>query len=231
MTRTNLTTIKPANYATVMMIGSLAVSCGAARSTMPRPQVRWYVVGIPESRPALIVQGSDERMPAIAWNWKNHTGLHAHQSVRGSLPWSQVVLTPRRSIMFYWNPVVSPNFVNFCLLRARPKAGSPVTPGMVLASCTVNVTYPSGHGCKLDSSGLLTVDPHTSVWPNVYNNLAPSDEHMSVARRSHHDSCTQDCARSQQCAGDVLSQGGQDSTIYLPGLVLLLPFCKSPVVG
>lgn len=84
---------KAAKYAIVMMIGSMAVSCGAAHSTMPRPQVRWYVAGVPESRPTLIVQGSDERMPAIAWKWKNLTGLHAHKSVSGSLPWSQVVLT------------------------------------------------------------------------------------------------------------------------------------------
>ncbi|MHB1612037.1 MAG: hypothetical protein ACYCT0_10155 [Sulfobacillus sp.] len=167
MTRMNLMAIRAVKYALVMMIGSLAVSCGLAHRTMSRAQVRWYVAGVPESRPALIVQGSDERMPAIAWKWKNHTGLHAHQSVSGSLPWSQVVLTPRRSITFHWNPAVSPNSVNVWLLRARPKAGSPVTPGMVFASCAVNLTYPSGHGCKLDSSGLLIVAPHTSVWPNV----------------------------------------------------------------
>lgn len=57
---------RQAKYAIVMIIGIMVAACGPVGSTMSRPHVRWYVEGIPESRPTLIAQSGNERMPATA---------------------------------------------------------------------------------------------------------------------------------------------------------------------
>ena len=110
--------------------------------------------GVPVDVPELLYQ--DHRVPLVSWQWTSldkHAGYQMHA---GSLPWGKITVGDAM-INFRWIPSVTPNWVNVMLLRRRVRAGTPVTPQQIVATCSVNITYRTNHGCVLGPHGGLKI--------------------------------------------------------------------------
>jgi len=123
----------------------------AGRMDSPASVTR-VVNGIPVDVPELLYQ--DHRVPIVSWQWTSldkHSGYQTHV---GSLPWGKITVRDAM-VNLRWIPPVSPNWVNVMWLRRRVRAGTPVVPQQIVATCSVNITYRTNHGCTLGRHGGL----------------------------------------------------------------------------
>ena len=116
--------------------------------------VTHVVNGIPVNVPELLYQ--DHRVPVVSWQWTSFDKNPGYQTHAGLLPWRKVTVSDAM-VNLRWTPPVAPNLVNVLLLRNHVKAATPLAPQQIIATCSVNITYRTNHGCVLGLHGDLRI--------------------------------------------------------------------------